>query len=157
MKKILIILSMAIVVAGVVFWLVHSKNNSKSPQTPEQVQSDANTNQSTMSATSATPTTGSYIDYNSEAIAQTTGTKILFFHAPWCPQCRALDASIMSGTIPKNVTIIKVDYDSNQKLRSQYGVTIQTTLVRIDDSGKLIRKYVAYDTPSLDALIQNVL
>lgn len=77
-----------------------------------------------------------------------------FFHAPWCPQCRALEASIEATAIPAMVTIIKVDYDTNQSLRQQYGVTLQTTLVRVDDQGKLIKKLVAYDEPNFSSIEQ---
>lgn len=98
-----------------------------------------------------------YIDYSDGVIAATPGQKILFFHAPWCPQCRALEADIKKGPIPAGVTIIKTDYDSMQSLRQKYGVTLQTTLVKVDDSGNLIKKYVAYDEPTLQNLVNNVL
>lgn len=107
--------------------------------------------------TTTTAAPGAYIDYSGDVIASTDGTKILFFHAPWCPQCKALDASIKAGPIPDGTTIIKVDYDSSQALKQKYGVTTQTTLVLIDDDGNLVKKYVAYSTPSLDALISNLL
>lgn len=100
---------------------------------------------------------GAYIDYRSGIIEETPGTKILFFHAPWCPQCRKLEQSIKDGTIPDGVAIIKVDYDSNQALRKQYGVTIQTTLVRVSDDGALVKRYVAYDMPNLAAITNNLL
>jgi thiol-disulfide isomerase/thioredoxin len=99
-------------------------------------------------------TPGTYTAYSAEAVAKTAGRKILFFHAPWCPQCRALEQSIQSETIPAKVTIFKVDYDSSTTLRQKYGVTIQTTLVEVDSNGNLIQKYVAYDTPSLDAVVK---
>lgn len=129
----------------------------------------ANDYTSTDNNTSATPSVqveqgtdtqasaGTYIDYSESAIANASGTKILFFHAPWCPQCKALDASIKAGPIPSGTTIIKVDYDSSQALKQKYGVTTQTTLVLVDDNGNLVKKYVAYSTPSLSALISNLL
>lgn len=100
---------------------------------------------------------GAYVDYSDSVIASTRGKKVLFFHAPWCPQCRALDTDIRAGMIPANATIIKTDYDSNQKLRAKYGVTLQTTFVLVDDQGNLVKKYVAYETPNLDAVVKNVL
>lgn len=100
---------------------------------------------------------GTYVEYSAEVVANTKGKRVLFFHAPWCPQCRALDASIKSGAVPSGTTIFKVDYDSNQKLRQQYGVTIQTTLVLLDDNGNEAKKYVAYDQPNLSAIIENLL
>jgi thiol-disulfide isomerase/thioredoxin len=99
---------------------------------------------------------GAYLAYSADAVRSATGTKILFFHAPWCPQCRALDSSIKAGKVPDGTTIFKVDYDSNQALRKQYGVTIQTTLVSIDGEGKLVKKHVAYDDPSLQAVLSSL-
>jgi thiol-disulfide isomerase/thioredoxin len=100
---------------------------------------------------------GKYIDYSPDAIAQSDGTKILFFYAPWCPQCRAVEADIKNDGVPNNVTIIKVDYDTSQTLRQKYGVTIQTTFVKVDNEGNLVEKYVAYNEPTLDSVIENVL
>lgn len=104
-----------------------------------------------------TASPGAYTTYSEQAIASTSGTKVLFFHAPWCPQCRALETSIEAGPIPGSVTIFKVDYDSSHELRKRYGITIQTTLVRVDDNGNLVKKYVAYDEPTLAALTENLL
>ncbi len=100
---------------------------------------------------------GQYLPYSAEAVAKSKGQRILFFYASWCPQCRQLETSIKAGEIPDGVTIFKVDYDSNQKLRQQYAVTIQTTLVLLDEKGNEMKKYVAYDKPSLDAIVKNLL
>ena len=72
---------------------------------------------------------GQYVDYSPDLVTSTPGTKLLFFHAPWCSQCQALESDIEANTIPDDVTIFKVDYDTNQDLRQKYGVTIQTTMV----------------------------
>lgn len=100
---------------------------------------------------------GKYVDYSQGALASTAGTKLIFFHAPWCPQCRAIEADIKQEGVPAGVTIFKADYDSSQALRQQYGVTIQTTVVRVDDQGNLVKKYVAYDEPSLAAVRKHLL
>lgn len=99
---------------------------------------------------------GKYLDYSPDIIAKTSGVKVLFFHAPWCPQCRALDADIKSKGVPAGISIIKTDYDSNQSLRQKYGVTIQTTFVEVDDKGELVQKYVAYDEPNLESVKRNL-
>jgi thiol-disulfide isomerase/thioredoxin len=100
---------------------------------------------------------GAYVEYRAGIIEATKGTKVLFFHAPWCPQCRKLEQNILDGSIPSGVTIVKVDYDSNQALRQKYGVTIQTTLVRVNDAGMFEKKYIAYESPTLDAVKANLL
>ena len=102
-------------------------------------------------------TPGSYVAYSDEAAAKAKGTKLLFFHAPWCPQCRALEADINKNGAPDGTTIFKVDYDSAQELRQKYGVTLQTTVVLIDDEGKLVKKFVANDDPTLAAVTGNLL
>ncbi len=155
MKKPVIITFAVIVIALIVavIWFFAPKTSQYSPQS--STSESTTTSQATSTSSSTQP--GKYVDYTEDIIASTKGTKILFFHAPWCPQCKALDSSIRSGNIPDGVTIIKVDYDSSQKLKQKYGVTVQTTLVSVDDAGNLIKKYVAYSTPSLEALIKNIL
>lgn len=150
MKLIWLVVILAIVVGGVVILSNQSRNDNDSPK--------EESSQSQLPAENSTGTEpGTYVDYSSSIITSTAGTKILFFHAPWCPQCRALETSIKSSQIPEGVTIIKVDYDTNQPLRKKYGVTIQTTLVRVDESGNLVKKYVAYDEPTLAAVKTNLL
>ena len=100
---------------------------------------------------------GTYLDYSDTVIAATTGTKILFFHAPWCSQCRAVEASIEEKGIAEGVTIIKVDYDTQQSLRQKYGVTLQTTFVTVDDNGNKLGSYVAYEEPDISAVERELL
>ncbi|OGD61546.1 hypothetical protein A3A71_00030 [Candidatus Berkelbacteria bacterium RIFCSPLOWO2_01_FULL_50_28] len=148
-----LVILLALVVGGVLV--------SKNRQTAE-VQGDSKDSTQTVkpvtgsTATNLT-TAGSYIDYDESVISRTQGTKILFFYAPWCPQCRALEADIKASVVPVGVTIIKTDYDSNQALRQKYGVTIQTTLVLVDDQGNFVKKYVAYDKPTLSSVKSNLL
>lgn len=82
---------------------------------------------------------------------------LLFFHAPWCPQCRSVESDILAQGVPDGLTIIKVDYDSRQDLRQQYGVTLQTTFVEVDADGTELQKHVAYDDPRLDAVVAAML
>lgn len=96
---------------------------------------------------------GAYVDYYDGVIAETAGEKVLFFHAPWCTQCQQLEQSILSEGVPDGTTIIKVDFDSETELRQQYGVTLQTTVVHVDDDGDALGSTVLYDEPSLDALL----
>lgn len=96
---------------------------------------------------------GAYLDYYDGAIADTPGLKVLFFHAQWCPKCRALDADIEANAIPAGMTIFKVDFDTAIELRQTYGVTLQTTIVYVDDEGDVLAKGVLYDDTTLDALL----
>src|SRR5690606_19178402 len=100
-----------------------------------------------------TTTAGAYVDYSDGAIEATPGPKVLFFHASWCPQCRALDEDLRARGVPDGLTVFKVAYDSRTDLRQKYGVTIQTTVVFVDDSGALISRSVLYDDPSVASLV----
>jgi thiol-disulfide isomerase/thioredoxin len=95
---------------------------------------------------------GQYLDYSPELVASTPGDKLLFFHAPWCSQCVELEGDIEASGVPDGVTVFKVDYDSNQDLRKKYGVTIQTTIVKVDDNGEKVDSYVAYEEPTFDSV-----
>jgi thiol-disulfide isomerase/thioredoxin len=105
------------------------------------------------SAQGADAAPGAYVDFSDAALADAEGTRVLFFHAPWCPQCRALEADIAATGVPSGVTVLKVDYDSRQDLRQRYGVTIQTTVVALDDAGDGVATFVAYDDPTLDSAL----
>ena len=120
-----------------------------------QKHNETTTAQPTPSQETVEKTPGAYVTYSANSISEAKGERLLFFYAAWCPQCRALDADINAKSVPMGVTIIKVNYDAHQNLRQKYGVTLQTTIVHVDKNGELIKKYVAYDEPTLDAVIKN--
>ncbi len=66
----------------------------------------------------------------------------LFFHASWCPTCKALNTAIESdlSSIPTDTLIVMVDYDTSDVLKQKYGVTSQHTTVMIDKNMNLISK-----------------
>ena len=150
MKKLLVVAG--IIILAIVGGFVYLMGQDSASDAPVEV-----VEEQVPVSPSSTESTGAYLDYSETQVASTTGTKVLFFHAPWCPQCRQLESDIKAGPLPDGTTIFKVDYDTNQALRQKYGVTLQTTLVRVDDQGNLVAKYVAYDDPTLAALKQNIL
>ncbi|QBE49239.1 thioredoxin family protein [Leucobacter triazinivorans] len=95
---------------------------------------------------------GAYLAYTDGIIERTDGPKALFFHASWCPQCRALDEDLRANGAPDGLTVFQVDYDGRTDLRQRYGVTLQTTIVFVDDDGREISKAVLYDDPSVASL-----
>ncbi len=101
---------------------------------------------------------GAYVAYDSSAIAAaaTTGQAVLFFHAPWCPTCSALNKDIEGSLsdIPAGLTIFKTDYDSNTELKKKYGVTYQHTLVQVDKNGAMIKKWSGGNT--LESVVSQV-
>lgn len=85
---------------------------------------------------------GSYEAYAPEKLALAANSDVvLFFHAAWCPICRALEKDIMAGQIPEGLTILKVDYDTATALKAKYGVTLQHTFVQVKADGTLVKKW----------------
>jgi thioredoxin 1 len=88
---------------------------------------------------------GMYSPYSATAVSASLASGkgvYLFFHATWCPGCRALDSSISGdiASIPAGSVIYKVDYDTNEALRQQYGVTSQHTVVKLNADGTSMKK-----------------
>lgn len=88
---------------------------------------------------------GIYRAYSPDALSDPGYEQhILFFHASWCPECRAFEQAIESGPIPDGVQILKADYDAENELKERYEVTIQTTFVQVDADGEEIASWVGY-------------
>ena len=88
---------------------------------------------------------GVYKDYSEKMLGKYNKT-IIFFHAEWCPSCRASDASILKWSVPAGVAILKANYDTEEDLKKKYGVTYQHTFVQVDSSGNLIKKWSGWLT-----------
>lgn len=66
---------------------------------------------------------------------------VVFFHAPWCPTCKAADSEIMKSGVKDGYNIVRVDYDDSTDLKKMYGVTTQHTFVQVDEMGTLITSW----------------
>jgi thiol-disulfide isomerase/thioredoxin len=154
-NKLATIIVFTIVIVGVSVFYVFTAPSAHVP--PIRSNTSASSSPPVASASNAPSHPGAYVNYSPGIIASTSGTKLLFFHAPWCPQCQALEKDIQSTALPDNLTIIKVDYDTQNDLRVKYGVTLQTTIVKISNNGDLIKKFVAYSEPSFANIKQNLL
>ncbi len=93
---------------------------------------------------------GAYLsqaDYTKDATAR-AGTKVVyFFHATWCPDCKATDASLTSGRRPRrphrwsrSTTTPRPD------LRKTYGITQQHTFVQVGPDGAALAKWTGTRT-----------
>lgn len=96
------------------------------------------------SVTAEVMTAGAYLtraEYQSQ-MAERAGTKVVyFFHASWCPTCRATEKAIEEDGIPAGLTVVKVDFDSETDLRKTYGITQQHTFVQVDEDGHELAKW----------------
>ncbi len=100
---------------------------------------------------------GSYEEYDQSKISRAeNGKVVLFFRALWCPTCVGLDNNIKAHLkdIPKDVTILYVDYDHSDALKQKYRVTIQHTLVEVDAKGNQIKQWKG--SPTLDSLVAEI-
>lgn len=155
-KKLLIIAAgIILLIIGSIAYLTLTPRTA--PSVPPAEQSTPVVQNETDSPKTAEDKPGEYSDYTAQKVSAARGTILLFFHASWCPQCREIEASIERDGLPDNVTVLKVDYDSNQALRQRYGVTLQTTFVKVDASGNKIDSYVAYEEPRFSAVARELL
>jgi thiol-disulfide isomerase/thioredoxin len=86
-----------------------------------------------------------YKTYTPELVASAlaSGQRVaLFFHATWCPSCKALDRAITAdiSSISADTLIVRVDYDSSTELKRKYGVVTQHTTVVLNTDGSLASK-----------------
>lgn len=151
------IVAIAVVIAGTLTYVMLNSATQRDTQTnasdmPAQPQASHNSSQN-----SNEPTTkpGEYTDYTPGYFEQVAGQtrRLLFFHANWCPQCRALENGIKAQGVPSGITIFKVNYDTADALKQLYKVTLQTTVIEVDEHGSIIDKFVAYDQPTLQATL----
>lgn len=98
----------------------------------------------------------SYADYNSNKDNYKNAKVVLYFHAPWCPTCQALDKDITANIndLPTDTVIVKTDYDSSTELKKKYGVTYQHTLVQVDNNGEKINKWSG--SPQLKDVVSKI-
>jgi thioredoxin 1 len=117
---------------------------------------DMKTDMATDMATTAPPSPepaamlpGAYLtlaEYRDQAAQREGSTVVFFFHAPWCPSCRATEESLTTEGVPAGLTVVKVDYDSETDLRREYGITQQHTFVQVDPDGAELAKWTGSTT-----------
>lgn len=143
MRTVSLIVGVIALIFGVGYFVTGSDDgpNVRAPEVVEAERSLSSGPESAERASGAEGTAGTYQDYDAEKVAQSDAEHIfLFFHATWCPSCRALDADIVANaeTIPTDVEIYKVDYDTATDLKRQYGVTTQHSIIAITATGEAI-------------------
>ncbi len=162
MKYILWVIGIIVLIAALVLVVVLRPMTPKTTmETTQDTQTSTAVDMPAVSQSSAdTPVilaSGRYENYSSSLVRDTGyQTTLLFFYAGWCPECRGYDQAIKSATIPDGVQILKVSYDDEQTLRKQYGVTIQSSFVRVNAAGDKQTLWNGYGKEkSLDVILEN--
>ena len=108
------------------------------------------TDKPTSGATTEKPmAAGAYIslaDYKSAMADYADTAVVLFFHASWCPDCKATDTSLTADGVPDGLTVVKVDYDTETDLKKKYGITQQHTFVEVDPEQMAVSKWTGTKT-----------
>jgi thioredoxin 1 len=89
-----------------------------------------------------------------DAAAAEGKTTLVFFHAPWCPVCKAQEPKVLAhlNGDAKQVVAFKVDYDTNKPLRQEMNVTKQSTLILYQGTKEVARVVYKSDDASIDEL-----
>ncbi len=144
-RVIITIVALVVIIAGTYALVSNREGVVKSPDQKMIEDGIVNEGQNTTDKGNALTEMGSYEVYAPEKVmlASATHNVVLFFRASWCPTCRALDADIRASLtkIPRNLTILDVNYDDSTTLKRKYGVTYQHTFVQVDKDGNLIKKW----------------
>lgn len=97
-----------------------------------------------------------YQEYSPEKAASQSQKVVLFFHASWCPTCKAANQEFLNNpeAIPEDVLVLKTDYDTSKELKRKYDVNYQHTFVQIDSQGNQIQQWNGGDIEELIKRVQ---
>lgn len=92
-----------------------------------------------------------------KAAADSGKTTLVFFHAPWCPVCKAQEPKVLAhlNGDAKDVVALKVDYDTNMDLRKEMNVEKQSTLILYSGAKEIARVSYKSDDASIDELFKH--
>lgn len=157
MVKAILLISVILVIGVFSYTLVAPKLNPSSPSTLTSVTVLTPTSIPDSSADAGlTQDSIGYLDYSQSVFDSYSDKKrVYFFHATWCPTCKAANTAFMQniGQIPEDVVVFKTDYDGETNLKQQFGITYQHTFVQVDSRGNEVSKWNGGD---INALLSNL-
>jgi thioredoxin len=99
------------------------------------------------------------IDYSPAAFdaALKSGKPVLvWIHASWCPTCKAQAptlAKLEAEPQYKDLTVVRVDFDSQKAAVKRFGARMQSTLIAFKDGKEIGRSVGETDPAALSALV----
>ena len=107
--------------------------------------SQENTNRVKTSAPQTT--TNNYVQYSQSAYDQAQKDErplFLFFYADWCTTCRAQNPGVvkMFEETDSNVQGFRVNYDTEDELKKEFGIFIQHTMILLDGKGVEVERWI---------------
>jgi hypothetical protein len=119
-----------------------STPTAAAPASPSAQPAPRASRTATPEPTEAPAEAGDWVDqaaYEADPAAfHAQGDVVLFFNASWCPTCQVTVGNLDADGVPAGLTVVSVDYDANDALRQQYGVTVQHTFVQVDEAGQQV-------------------
>lgn len=66
---------------------------------------------------------------------------IVYFHAEWCPTCKATMVQFRARwpEVQPGIVLVLADFDKHTELKSLYGVTYQNTYVQVTAEGEKLQ------------------
>lgn len=141
-----------IAIGGIVF--LNSKTSKQALTAPVEITKK-------QEDTVKTKTISRYEDYSaknlSDAITRTDRIVLFFAALAWCPSCQAADKDFKANLdkLPKDVTVLIVNYDIEKELKSKYAITMQDTFVQVDSKGQEITRWNGGGR-GVDSLLANI-
>lgn len=144
-KKVTALIVVAVVLFGLVYWVVSGSNSNNQDGKITRMQA----RDERVSTNQKQELSKRYLVYSPENLIKATrdnGKGVLFFAAlKWCPTCREADRDFKTNfdKLPKDVSILMVDYDSATELKNKYSIVFQDTLVQVDDRGNEVTRWTS--------------
>ncbi|MBI2356814.1 thioredoxin family protein [Candidatus Dojkabacteria bacterium] len=141
------------------FWWIYSSSDMQQQSSDTLTEGDKNSEDDVVNPENTDDSeneVGTYTTYSPTKLKANV-TNVLFFYADWCPSCRGFDSDLVLNInrIPKDLNILRVDYDTETKLKKKYSVTLQHTLILVDEKGELLEKFDGlYSILTLDEIIE---
>lgn len=99
-----------------------------------------------------------YYEYSDENLNMSSknGKSVLFFATNWCSTCTELDRELIeeSEKLNEDITILKVDFDKSTELKKKYNITVQHSLVQVDENGNEIAKWIGGDIEQINSEVR---